>query len=117
VRFEDVVYTAAIEVAYKDWTALVGRQAEGFYVQWRFNAPCNSTGGDVVQKGRKWYVSPHATKSEVVQTLLKAALAAEEHEAREQFLYKGRAVYGPHPDVDVLWAAQLPEAVRAEVAA
>jgi hypothetical protein len=26
-----------------------------------------------------------------------------EHEAREQFKYRGRAVFGPHMDVDELW--------------
>jgi hypothetical protein len=113
VTFEDLVYSACIEVEYKNWTALVGRQGEGFYVQWEFAAPCNVTDEAGFQRGRKWYVSQHATKSEVVQTLLKAALAAEEHEAREQFLYKGRAVYGPHPDVEALWLAQVPEERRA----
>jgi hypothetical protein len=38
-----------------------------------------------------------------VQTALKAVLTAEEHEAREQFFYRGGAVFGPHINVDRLW--------------
>lgn len=52
--------------------------------------------------GRKWRLSRHMLKSEIVQTALMAVLAAVEHEAREQFLYKGQAIFGPHYDVDRL---------------
>jgi hypothetical protein len=51
------------------------------------------------------------TRSEVVQTALKAVLSAEEHEARERFLYKGKAVFGPHFDVDVLHSIYGKEAL------
>jgi|SRR6266481_2985620 len=53
-------------------------------------------------KGRKWFLSPHMTHSEVIQTALAAVLAVEEHEARESFLYKGQAIFGPHFSVDAL---------------
>lgn len=52
--------------------------------------------------GRKWRISQHMTKSEIVATCFKAVLSAEEHECREQFTYKGVAVYGPHIDVEKL---------------
>jgi hypothetical protein len=42
------------------------------------------------------------TKSEIVSTALKAVLTAEEHEAREQFQYKSKTIFGPHFDVDKL---------------
>ena len=62
---------------------------------------------------RRWLLSPAMTKSEVVQTALKCVLAAVEHEAREAFTYRGRAIFGPHFDVDVLWdAAAAPLAQR-----
>lgn len=54
--------------------------------------------------GRKWFISQHATRSEVVQTVLKAILTALEHEAREHFRYKGRAIFAPHFSVDGLVA-------------
>ena len=42
------------------------------------------------------------TKSEIVQTALMAVLAAEEHETREAFLYRGQRIFSPHYDVDQL---------------
>ena len=47
-------------------------------------------------------MSHEATRSEVVQTALKCVLTSVEHEARESFTYRGRAIFGPHLDVDVL---------------
>lgn len=53
-------------------------------------------------RGRKWGVSFWFTESEVVQTALKAVLTFLEHEAREGFLYKSKAVFNPHIDIDSL---------------
>lgn len=53
-------------------------------------------------KGRKWYVSPHATDGEILQTILKAIITFEEHEIRERFEYKGRRIFGPHHAVSDL---------------
>ncbi len=52
--------------------------------------------------GRKWKLSPHMTKSELVGTMFKAWMSWVEHEAREAFLYRDQAIFGPHFDVDVL---------------
>jgi hypothetical protein len=52
--------------------------------------------------GRKWFLSNHMTRSEVVQTAFKAVLTAEEHEAREHFKYRGQSIFDPHYDVDKL---------------
>ncbi len=93
------------EIRYRVWTfelrhivpatasSLVGGT---IYLQVRFPADGENW------TGRKWVISPHATKSEIVQTALKAVLTAEEHEAREHFKYRGRAIFGPHYDVDFL---------------
>jgi len=56
----------------------------------------------VRQTSRKWRLSTYMTKSELVQTALKAVLTAEEHEARETFHYKGEAIFGPHFDIEEL---------------
>lgn len=56
------------------------------------------------QIGRKWRLSKFMTRSEVVQTALMAVIAAEEHETREHFLYKGAAIFGPHHNVEDLVA-------------
>lgn len=63
---------------------------------------CNVSGRRVPWRGRKWLLSPHMTKDEIVQTALMATLAAVEHEAREKFKYKGAAIFGPHFNVDRL---------------
>lgn len=57
------------------------------------------------QHGRKWMLSPHMTKSEVIQTAFKAVMTAMEHEVREKFRYKGKPVFGPHFNVDTLYDA------------
>lgn len=61
-----------------------------------------------LQSCRKWRLSVHMTTSEVVQTVFAAIKAAEEHETREKFLYKGVNIFGPHFSVD-----QLAEALHA----
>lgn len=83
-------------VQYKDWLIGLATRDGKVYLQVHFHAD-----GEV-QAGRKWFLSEHMTKSELVQTALKAVLAAEEHEAREKFLYRTRAIFGPHFDVDAL---------------
>lgn len=52
--------------------------------------------------GRKWWLSPHMTASEVVRTAFMACLAYEEHELREFFTWRGARVFGPHLDVEAL---------------
>lgn len=61
-----------------------------------------SHGGDLAWTGRKWFLSPHMCVTEVVRTAFKAVLAAEEHEACENFKYVGAAIFSPHISVDAL---------------
>ena len=82
---------------------LVGDFISATYLQATFIAPCNSSGGKPVeQTTRKWQLSAHMTPSELVQTALKCVLTSQEHEAREQFLYRGQPIFGPHFDVERL---------------
>lgn len=62
----------------------------------------NVTSEDEPWSGRWWRLSEHMTDSEIVGTAFKAVVTALEHEARENFLYKGHAVYDPHLDVEEL---------------
>jgi hypothetical protein len=71
-----------------------------FQVIWR--GTDSETGLEAEQRSRKWQLSYHMTRSEIVQTALKAVLTAEEHEVRENFRYRGKAIFGPHFDVDEL---------------
>lgn len=111
-------------IRFNDWDFMVGTMGDGFYVQIQFLARDNDaphTPVDpapmLIQRGRKWYVSKHMTESEVVQTLLKAVLAAVEHEAREQFTYKGKQLFGPHLDVEALMEIAERTVYREPVAA
>lgn len=86
------------------WTIRARLMGDGFYLQIRYMEPDIVSGIPELQSGRKWYVSSHATKSEVVQTVLKAALTSAEHIVREHFRYRGQNIFGPHFDVDALAA-------------
>jgi len=90
------------EVQFQDWAFRTGPMDQGFFLQATFDAIGNGDSIVSEQHGRKWYISAHATESEVVQTALKAVLTALEHEARESFTYKGVALFGPHIDVKAL---------------
>lgn len=66
------------------------------------NGVCNETGKRMSWNGRWWRLSPHMTDSEIVGTLFKATLTALEHEAREVFRFKGKAIYDAHLSVHQL---------------
>ncbi len=75
---------------------------EGSYLIGRYLEPDIVTGEETVQSTRKWYLSKHATRSEIAQTVLKCVLTSAEHRVREGFKYKGKRVFGPHFDIEAL---------------
>lgn len=89
-------------------------QPSGWFLQVRATTPCARTGEALSWSGRKWRLSPHMTKSEIVQTAFKAVLTAVEHEAREAFRYREQAIFGPHHDVEALvrFCRESPSDVR-----
>jgi len=93
-----IVYDALDNIEYRDWDIEAGPiglpDAEWLRVSFMADGE--------KQYGRKWRLSQHMTKSEIVQTAFKAILTAEEHEVREKFLYRGHAIFGPHLNVDAL---------------
>lgn len=109
IRFVSRVNDVLDCLLYKSWfIQAYCDYGAGAYLQVTFTAPDWSkargryANPSVQQTGRKWRLSEHMTRSEIVQTAFLAVLTAEEHEAREQFLYKGRAIFGPHFDVENL---------------
>ncbi len=70
----------ATRVEFRDWRPRFQEKADGFLFSWLL---VDSTWK--VYSTRKHYVSFHAVESEVVQTMLYAALQGVEHEAREDF--------------------------------
>lgn len=95
---EDITIGA---IGSKGWIFL-GEMGNGYYLQHQYYGTDSVAGGDRLCKGRKWYISPHSCKSEIVLTALKAVITNAEHEARESFKYKGKAIFGPHMNVDKL---------------
>lgn len=71
-------------------------KGDGFLLQLRFNALDVTTNTKTLQSCRKWYISAHATETEIVETAFKACRAAVEHELCEHFLFQGRRIYSPH---------------------
>jgi len=103
------------EVECSDWTFFVAMDGTRPYLQLSYDESDVVTGEPAVQHTRKWFLSPHMTRSELVQTALKAALTSAEHRVREHFLYRGRAVFGPHLNVDKLWEMAEERSFRAPV--
>lgn len=81
------------QIIYKDWWFMIKIDGHRLYLQLYFDGWFS----------RKWFLSPHMCESEIIQTALKAVLTAEEHEAREHFLFLGKPIFGPHINVNKLW--------------
>lgn len=90
------------EIGFPEYSFFVCESVRGFvYLQAEYDEADTITG--IVEK-RRWPLSPEMSKSEIVSTAFKCALTSMEHKTREWFLYRGRAVYQPHYDVDTLHA-------------
>lgn len=91
------------DVTFNSWTFHIGRKGEVPYL-WLSakDGIDNVTGEPLSWNSRKWMLSIHMTKDEVIQTAFKAVMTAMEHEVREQFLYKGVSVFDPHYNLDYL---------------
>ena len=87
------------------WELLLRQDPQGgrFFIQIQFDEVDHDTGeGGYRAYCRKWYLSPHMTRSEIVRTAWKAYEAAILHEAQETFKYKNKSIYNPHMDVEAL---------------
>ena len=68
-----------------------------------FIAPDAVTGEPARQECRWWVIPADATTSQLVLSVWAAVEMAITHEAREDFIYRGRRILGPHVSVDGLW--------------
>lgn len=90
-------------ISYPGYNIKVHADVTGDYLQIECNEGiCNVTGKPLSWAGRKWRLSPYMTDGEVVQTAFMAVMAANEHEAREKFTYRGVTVFDPHYDIEKL---------------
>lgn len=102
--FEQRLRGIVAALSYKDWRFHIAKDGIGLWFMQVHADDSDATNGRPLHwHGRKWRISMHMTDGEMVQTALKAVLTAEEHEARERFLYLGRAIFGPHLSVAQLW--------------
>jgi hypothetical protein len=84
---------------------LASAPAPGGFLLWlEREEPDADTGVPACQEGRRWFVAEAAGRGDVLRTVLKAALAWQEHSVREALRYRGERVFGPHHDVDQLVA-------------
>jgi len=93
------------DVKFNDWAFLIKTNRDNTpYLQIKFLAPGSFTDSDELelQSCRKWQLSYFMCDEEIVSTAFKAMLAAVEHEAREQFTWRGEAIYRPHYDIYAL---------------
>lgn len=79
-----------------------GRLGDGFFLQVVYEGKHEITQERVIRRGRKFYLSRHSVKSEVVNTAFLAILTFIEHEAREAFLWRGLDICSPHFNVEML---------------
>jgi uncharacterized protein (DUF2461 family) len=75
-----------------------------FYLQVECDRPDVYTGVPGVGHGGKAYLSEHMTDGEIVRRAFALFMAYEEHECREWFRWRQRAVFGPHIDTEALWS-------------
>lgn len=91
------------EVSYPGYILEVTRDRRGeMYLQGRYIEADIFSGKQEMQMTRRWLVSPHMSKSELVQTALKLVLTSAEHRVREHFKYRGALIFGPHYNIDDL---------------
>lgn len=74
------------------------KRGDAIYIQLQHYRPDTYTGEMGLGSSGKAYISPRATVSEILQTMLGLAKSYEEHEVREDFLVDGKRIFGPHLD-------------------
>ena len=121
MKHEQLAYKIAQEITFKPGYRLIcerdKKDPQGrLYFQVECERPDVFTGEMGVGRGRKAYLSEHMNQSELVRLAFGLFLAYEEHECREWFKWGGRAVFGPHIDVRVLWNAAVEYDFREESA-
>ncbi|MBY0450281.1 MAG: hypothetical protein K2X01_06625 [Cyanobacteria bacterium] len=95
------------EFSYKDgyFFVLHGDTPANMSLQVQYMAPDVDVPGSKAELrtgARKWPILPHYKRGQILQTLLVALIAIEEHEVRENFRYQGKQIGNPHFIIDKL---------------
>jgi hypothetical protein len=90
-------------VTYPEYVITATEDGRGeMYLQASYMEADIYTEKPALQQTRRWFISPHMTKSELVQTAFKCIMTSMEHRVREHFKYRDALVFGPHFNVDDL---------------
>lgn len=108
--FAFLVRSIVDEITYKPgWSLLVGHDVGRIYLQALVKVdsdltmdPTGRSKERTPWQSGKRYLSPHMCRQEIVGVVFSLIMAAEEHEVREWFRYKGAAIYNAHLDPDAL---------------
>ena len=102
-EIKDIVSLCTFDYPHERWLIEVKLDGTRAYLQIRVpDGRDADTGLPMEWTGRKWMLSPHMCKNEIVMTAFKAVMTAMEHEVREGFRYRGAAIFNPHMDPDRL---------------
>lgn len=109
-NFSELFTAVHGQVSYKDgYGLLLAKDKRDPLGRWYFQVECERPdsliGGTSIGRGGKAYLSPHMNESELVRLAFGLFRAYEEHECREFFKWRERAVFGPHISVEALWLA------------
>ena len=119
VEEEDVLNVLArhrewmTEVSYPGYEFLVSQSRTGaIYLQASYWEEDTVTGRYDRQLTRRWLLSPHMLKGEVVSTAFLCIMTSMEHRVREWFLYRNKPIFHPHYNIDDLAAVCESREVR-----
>ena len=102
-EIRDIVALCSFEHPHETWLLEVKRDGDRAYLQVRVLDGTDSDSGLPMEwTGRKWMLSPHMVKNEIVATAFKAVMTAMEHEVREMFRYRKTSIFNPHVDPDAM---------------
>ncbi|MGE0371907.1 MAG: hypothetical protein AB7Q01_08475 [Gammaproteobacteria bacterium] len=90
--------TLVDQIDFRDWEFLVEEDYPHFFLSAVFWADDADTDCLVPQQTRRW-VLDDLSEDGIVKTALLCVLTAVEHEAREDFYFRGERVFGPHQAV------------------
>lgn len=91
------------EVSYPGYEFRVLESRTGaIYLQAAYMEADTVTGQIEEQLTRRWLLSPHMLKGEVVSTAFLCVMTSMEHRVREWFLYQNKPVFHPHYNIDAL---------------
>jgi len=98
----DEVHKVLSRIHYPDYEFSVEQRGEVMLMKATYVEEDIQTGSVATQTTRKWYISPHAALSEIVQTAFLCILTSAEHRVREHFKFDGGRPYGPHFNAETL---------------